>query len=239
MTDFTSLVAYSLRFDASFNSFDCAEYTSYFNDWVKIYFVKWMFAMERKKDGTEHFQGIVWAPHEIKDNALNLCRSQIKRKLVAKIHQDKKGCYSFVKARNPTGLAKYCNDKEGLGMVTNLTLREREMIGKWEDTEDRKKGKKQKWEKALEEMTDSATLAGHIADKQDPVTWTHSIIKLYSGIYGTMPRHAQVENWLYQYKADDKLKEVIRRNRYSKVFEMLYNYDYNQYEHPEQESLSF
>lgn len=132
MTDFHSLVAYSLRFDASFNSFEDEEYTKYFNDFVKTYFVKYMFAMERKSDGTEHFQGICWATNEIKDGLLNLCRSQVKRKLVSKFHQGSRGSYSLKLARNPRSLAKYCNDKEGLGMITNVTLRERDEMGKWE-----------------------------------------------------------------------------------------------------------
>ena len=54
-----------------------------------------MFAMERKKDGTEHFQGICWSKTEIKDGLLNLCRSQVRTKLVHQYHQGLKR-YIFI-----------------------------------------------------------------------------------------------------------------------------------------------
>ncbi len=220
MTDFHSLVAYSLRFDASFNVFEDEEYTKYFNYFVKTYFVKYMFAMECKEDGTEHFQGICWASNEIKDGLLNLCRSQIKRKLVSPFHQGNRGSYSFKIARNARSLAKYCNDKEGLGMITNVTLRERDEMGKWEikkvEEKDNKKNLMLSW---LNEMK-------NLYDEDENYTrgrFFHDAIERYFAIYDTLPRHTQVEKWMYKYVSDEVQKKNMISEKYKNISWLLRN----------------
>jgi hypothetical protein len=182
-----------------------------------------MFAMERKKDGTEHFQGICWSETEIKDGLLNLCRSQVRTKLVHQYHQGKKGTYSLVLARNPTTLAKYCNDKEGLGMVTNVTLRERDEIGKWEIS--RKKTKETKKKLMENRLNDLAEEMKQVEDFQGykPRAWFfHNSIRAYWDIYGTLPRQTQVEKWMYQVSSEEQ-RLAFRYDKYSKLVYWLGN----------------
>lgn len=176
-----------------------------------------MFAMERKKDGTEHFQGICWSQTEIKDGLLNLCRSQIRTKLVHQYHQGKKGTYSLVLARNPTTLAKYCNDKEGLGMVTNVTLRERDEIGKWEISKKQtKETKKKLMENRLNQLKEEA-LHVDLPEGYGRRGWYfHQSIEAYWDIYGSLPRQTQVEKWIYEV-SDASQRKSFRYDKYSKL----------------------
>lgn len=212
MENLTELVAYSLRFDASFNFLEDEDKKKTFMDFNHQYFKKYMYAMERKQDGTEHFQGIVWSPDILSSNDVNLIRSKIRTKLVAETHRGKKGTYSFVRARKPRVLAQYCNDKEGLGMVTNVTLRERDEIGKWDIKLDQSKtDKKKEFDKRLAELKE---VYGKLDIKVSD--FFHTAIDMYWDVYGQLPRQTQVEKWLYSIMNDEQRK-AFRYSKYASL----------------------
>lgn len=214
-------IAYCLRFD---NEHTCTldeDYSKFFNKFLKSNFTKYLFALENKKDDTPHFQGIVWSKEKLDKKTFNRLRAQIRLKLVGPSFQGK-GSYAFTLAKKPASLAKYCNDKELKGTVTNLTVEERDEIGEWVDKDIQKKTRKHLWLQLMEELNDPQTTAGMVAKKQDRVSWTHSIISLYQSIYGNLPRSGQVENWVYMYKSTDEERTRIRSQKYSNIFAGLY-----------------
>ena len=226
-----SLNAYSLRFDAAHNAPSQNDYSKFFVKFLKDNFKKWLFALENKKDGTPHFQGIVWSQEKFDKQKYNRLRAQVRLKLVQPAYQGK-GSYAFTLAQKPSSLAKYCNNKEGKGLYTNLTKEEREDIGEWIDTEVKKKTKKAVFNQCLEEMNDPETTAGAVAKAQSRTEWTHSVISLYQTIYGNLPRYAQVENWVYRYKSTDKERSAFRSQKYQNIFANLYkeaDEEYNNY----------
>lgn len=150
MSNLPNITAYSLRIDVSHNLLEDQKYLETFYSFLDEHTIlKYMFAKEKKKDGTEHLQGIIlpigmdpgdtsteaWDNCAYEDSEINLMRSQIRLKLVGPSRRGLKGSYSFVKCNKPLSLFKYCNDKEGLGALTNFTEEERKKYGKWEDKE--------------------------------------------------------------------------------------------------------
>ena len=99
-------------------------------------FIFYIFAREHKADGTPHYQGCVWVDEKITEKKTLALRQRILRKLVYKFHP--RNNYSFKIARKPDSLKKYCNDKEGNGVITNLPTEKRELLGKWEIQETKK-----------------------------------------------------------------------------------------------------
>jgi len=205
------------------------DYSKFFHNFLKEHFTKYLFALENKKDNTPHFQGIVWSKEKLDKKKNTLVRSQIRLKLVGPSFQGK-GSYALAIAREPANLAKYCNDKELKGTVTNLTVEEREEIGEWVDKEIRKKTRKHLWLELMEELNDPLTTAGMVAKKQTRVAWTHSIISLYQSIYGSLPRATQVENWVYNYKSTDEERTRIRSQKYINIFREIVEFDAQGYE---------
>lgn len=231
MTHPLGYIAYSLRFD---NEHTCTldeDYSQFFNKFLNDNFKKWLFALENKKDGTPHFQGIVWCEEKLEKKRYNRLRAQIRLKLVGPAYEGK-GSYAFTISTKPTSLAKYCNDKEGTGVYTNLTEEEREDIGEWVEKDVKKQSKKQTWLQLLDEINDPQTAAGMVAKAQTTIEWAHSVIELYSGVYGNLPRHTQVENWVYQYKATVGQRTSIRTRKYSQIFSTLYEWAADQYDPP-------
>lgn len=224
------LTAYCLRFDAAHNAPSQNDYSKFFKTFLK-YFKKYLFALENKKDGTPHFQGIVWCEEKLDKQTYNRLRAQVRLKLVQPAYRGK-GSYAFTLATKPASLAKYCNNKEGKGLYTNLTEQEREEIGEWVDEEVKKKTKKALFNQCLEELNDPQTTAGAVAKAQSGPEWTHSVISLYQKIYGNLPRYTQVENWVYKYKAQPKEQAHIRYHKYANIFTTLYkeDEDYSNYE---------
>jgi hypothetical protein len=231
-TPSTHGIAYSLRFD---NEHTCTldeDYSKFFQKFLKDNFTKWLFALENKKDDTPHFQGIVWSKEKLDKTTFNRLRAQVRLKLVGPAYQGK-GSYAFTLATTPASLAKYCNNKELKGTVSNLTEEERDEIGEWIDKEFQKKTRKAVWLRLLEELNDPTTLAGLIATKQTRVEWTHSVISLYHSVYGNLPRHTQVENWIYLYKSTKEEQTKIRSQKYANIFAGLYEYAQDEYDYNE------
>ncbi len=222
-------IAYSLRFD---NEHTCTlneDYSKFFQKFLKDNFTKYLFALENKKDNTPHFQGICWSKEKLDKKTFNRLRAQIRLKLVGPSYQGK-GSYAFTIAKKPASLAKYCNNKELKGIVTNLTVEERDEIGEWVDKELQKKTRKHIWLNLMEEINDPQTTAGAVALVQTRAEWTHSIIGLYQGIYGSLPRNTQVENWVYNYKSTPQERTHIRSQKYANIFAGLYDCAYQEYD---------
>ncbi|AXH73213.1 MAG: replication protein [Circoviridae sp.] len=228
-----NLTAYSLRFDAAHNAPSQNDYSKFFKTFLK-YFKKYLFALENKKDGTPHFQGIVWSEEKLDKQTYNRLRAQIRLKLVQPAYRGK-GSYAFTLATKPASLAKYCNNKEGKGLYTNLTEQEREEIGEWVDVPVLKKTKKALFNQALDELNDPQTTAGAVAKAQSRTEWTHSVISLYQHIYGNLPRYTQVENWVYRYKSTAKEQTAFRAQKYSNIFANLYKVADEDYNYPFEE----
>lgn len=223
------ITAYSLRIDVSFNLLDDTEYRQTFDKFLEEHVGggKYMFAKELKEDGTQHLQGVIcpvgididkmnyeaWTHADYEPAELNLIRSKVRLKLVGPNHRGQKGSYSFVKAKKPISLLQYCNDKEGLGVITNLTEEERENIGKWIDKDTRKKNKKEKLEEEIA-CEGSAVLDGHQTRK----VFLQKIIELYIITYDNLPRATLVEKWLYKYGSRPEEKVRMLRQKYSHLY---------------------
>nr|DAW35194.1 MAG TPA: Rep protein [Bacteriophage sp.] len=223
------ITAYSLRIDVSHNLLDDTEYLGTFYKFLDEHVGggKYMFAKELKSDGTAHLQGVIcpvgidiekqnyeaWTHADYEPHELNLIRSKVRLKLVGPNHRGKKGSYSFVKAKKPISLLQYCNDKEGLGVLTNLTDEERENIGKWIDKDTKKKNKKQQLESEID-ILGSAVLEGHQTRK----AFLEKAIDLYVTTYENLPRATLVEKWLYKYGSNPEEKVRMLRQKYSHLY---------------------
>lgn len=226
--DISPITAYSLRIDVSFNLLEETKYRETFDGFLEEHTIlKYMFAKERKEDGTEHLQGIIfpigmdpevtnteaWDNCSFDDSELNLMRSQIRLKLVGPNRIGQKGSYSFVKSKKPISLFKYCNDKEGLGVITNFTEEERAKYGKWEDKEVKKKSLKEELESYIQDRGEKVS-SGEITRTQ----FVNEIVDAYVKQYGNLPRATQVEKWLYLYGSNTVEKQRMRRDKYSHIY---------------------
>lgn len=240
----TPITAYSLRIDVSHNLLDDQKYLETFYSFLDEHTIlKYMFAKEKKKDGTEHLQGIIlpigmdpgatsteaWDNCAYEDSEVNLMRSQIRLKLVGPASRGLKGSYSFVKSSKPMSLFKYCNDKEGLGVLTNFTDEERERYGKWEDKEDKKKNLKKQLQDYIE--LKGADVSG---GKTTRASFVDNVVDEYVKLYDNLPRATQVEKWLYIYASNPEEKIRMRRDKYSHIYSGITNsqeYDNHNYEY--------
>ena len=95
-----------------------------------------MFAREFKpKDNIPHYQGIIWFNEELTKLEQAHFRNFNKKKFVRQSKGKGDGSVSFTKAKKIGSLAKYCNDKEGFGLIKtdNITPRMLDKLGKWSD----------------------------------------------------------------------------------------------------------
>lgn len=203
---------YSMRVDNSHNLVVENKITDFCS---KHGFTSYLLARENKDDGTPHYQGCLWTNLEITKKKELALRQQILRKLVFKFHP--RGNYSFKIARSPKGLAKYCNDKEGNGVITNLSTEKRELLGKWkiQETKTEKKTKKRALlNAALEDLQKHAyTREGFF----------HKSIEAYTEIYDNLPRAGQVEYWVYKYASDAKQRLDMRIRKYQVIRAILHD----------------
>ncbi len=176
-------------------------------------FTSYLFVREHKEDGTPHYQGCLWIEKEITKKKTLALRQQILRKLVYKFTP--KGNYSFKIARNPKNLAKYCNDKEGNGVITNLDTEKRELLGKWKIQENKTEKIAKKKALLLEKLEDL---------KKSTITreaFFHSSIKAYQEIYDNLPRASQVEYWIYKYASSEEQRSDMRIQKYRFIHNAL------------------
>ncbi len=195
---------YSLRIDNSHNLIVdqiiedfCAE-----EELIDYY----LFAREIKKDGTPHYQGAIWTNQKLDKKQTGSLRARICRKLVYKFHPT--GNYGFAIAKDRNSLAKYCNDKEGLGILTNLSTENKELDGKWKDKE--KKYVKQKKNRellntALNNLKKSTTTREQFFNRS---------IDCYQEIYDNLPRASQVEYWIYKYVSSPQQQIEMKIQKY-------------------------
>jgi hypothetical protein len=108
----------------------------------------YLFAKEKKSCGMNHFQGIVFLTKPLATSNERMKWSNVKTRKWVYTH---KNSVSFTIAKNPRNLAKYCNDKEHLGIITNLSSDQLERIGKWQSIQQIKMTKRQKDDQALKE----------------------------------------------------------------------------------------
>ncbi len=226
--DISPITAYSLRIDVSHNLLEDQKYLETFYRFLDEHTIlKYMFAKEKKEDGTEHLQGIIlpigmdpevtnteaWDNCAYEDSELNLMRSQIRLKLVGPNRVGQKGSYSFVKSKKPASLFKYCNDKEGLGVLTNFTDEERTRYGKWDDKEVKKKTLKEELEEYIQDVGDAVSIG-----EMSRTKFVDEIVDAYVKTYGNLPRATQVEKWLYLYGSNTVEKQRMRRDKYSHIY---------------------
>lgn len=99
----------------------------------------YLFAKEKKSDGTPHFQGIVFLRKPLNITKERQSWANVRTKKWVLQH---KQSVSFTAAKNPKSLAKYCNNKEELGIITNLTTEQLEKVGKWKSVSQLKLSKR-------------------------------------------------------------------------------------------------
>lgn len=131
--------AYSYRIDMShcpWNEKELVKYVTHPD--VKGY----MFAREFKPKGhIPHYQGIIWFNSKRTSTEETYYRNFKKKKFVRKSTGKGDGTVSFKTAKKIGSLAKYCNDKEGFGLIKteNITHRMLEKLGKWSNEKQVKK----------------------------------------------------------------------------------------------------
>lgn len=136
---------YSLRVDLFHNK----KSETLLLKWIENYNVaKYLCAREFKKiDKTPHYQCAIWF-HENPTgcNARNFWRNKT---------ISSKGGHAFRIARNPASLAKYCNDKEKYGLLTNLTKEEILQVGTWKNAKQETKRFNEKLDIFLKKISDT------------------------------------------------------------------------------------
>lgn len=214
---------YSMRVDNSHNEVVEAKIVEFC---INNGFSSYLFAREHKEDGTPHYQGCLWIEEEITKKKTLALRQQILRKLVYKFTP--KGNYSFKIARNPKNLAKYCNDKEGNGVITNLDTEKRELLGKWKIQEN--KTEKLAKKKALL----IARLEALTEEVNTREGFFHKSIEAYADIYDNLPRASQVEYWLYKYASTPQQRVDLVRRKYRVIGGMDWDNEYERSYYPTQ-----
>ena len=132
---------YSLRVDL----FHKQESETLLLKWIKKFNAKkYLCARELKKDKTPHYQCAIWFDQPPNtNNARNFWRN--------KTISEKNG-HSFKKAKKPESLAKYCNNKEKYGLVTNLTKDQLLQVGTWKSKKEDTRKFNEKLDKFLEKL---------------------------------------------------------------------------------------
>jgi hypothetical protein len=96
--------------------------------------MEYMFALEKKSNGQDHYQGIVWTHSKLTERQMSMFRNIKKKHWVPKVNGSRGyRPVSFTKAKNVQSLAKYCNNKEGLGLLKSDGITDEILldIGKW------------------------------------------------------------------------------------------------------------
>jgi hypothetical protein len=100
----------------------------------KVPILEYMFALEMKTNGQRHYQGIVWTGRALNKTEMMSFRNVRQCNWVNSVNGSKGyRPVSFTKAKNVESLAKYCNDKEGLGLYRSAGITDDMLldIGKW------------------------------------------------------------------------------------------------------------
>jgi len=132
------------------------------------YFSRLVGGKENKKDGTMHYQCIVWSDKKLAKNCPQQLRTFFKQKFDIK----HKNFMSLVSARKVRSLAKYCNDKENKGLVT-FGINDLSALGKWDNPEDNKVKMKEQLVSELKTMNKS--------DIIDMMQVVKLAVKIYKG----------------------------------------------------------
>lgn len=135
---------YSLRVDL----FHKQESETLLLKWIKKFNAqKYLCAKEIKKDKTPHYQCAIWFNENPNtNNARNFWRNKT---------ISKKNGHSFKIAKKPDSLAKYCNDKEKYGLLTNLTKEEKTQVGTWKNAKIENKKFNEKLDIFLKKFTNN------------------------------------------------------------------------------------
>ena len=108
---------------------------------------------ENKTDGTMHYQCVVWSDNLLASNTKKYLRTWYKQKFNIK----HKNFMSLVKARKVSSLAKYCNDKEGKGLIS-FGITDLSILGKWVNPEDKKQNLKETLIEEIRKINNSAMI---------------------------------------------------------------------------------
>jgi hypothetical protein len=138
-------IDYNMSMDSSAVQQGLISEENYRNNFINSTIVEWMrqrqecvleymFALEVKTNGQRHFQGIVWTTNKLTDRQAQQFRNVKQKSWVNKVNGSRGyRPVSFTKAKNIGSLAKYCNNKEGLGLVVSNGITEDVLkkIGQW------------------------------------------------------------------------------------------------------------
>jgi hypothetical protein len=105
-----------------------------------------MFAREKKPESMiPHYQGIIWMERKLNNKEMVHYRNFNKKPFVRKSTKRGDGPVSFTHAKNIGSLAKYCNDKEGFGLIKTRNISENMLkkLGKWNGKKKRDKLRKE------------------------------------------------------------------------------------------------
>lgn len=160
----------------------------------------YLFGKEKKKDGTEHYQGIIFLTRKMVSNQERMSWRNVKTRKWVYQHRN---AVSFTTARNPESLAKYCNDKEGHGMITNMTATQLTRIGEWKnDVEAQRKTQREQNDERLRQMMegkihqyynwieayeDLAECAYEVYERLPPM---RSLVQICKGV---LPKHVFIQ----------------------------------------------
>lgn len=110
----------------------------------------YLFGKEKKNDGSDHYQGILFLTRKMVTNKEHMSWRNVKTRKWVYQHRN---AVSFTKAKNVKSLAKYCNNKEGHGVITNLTATQLTKIGEWEnDIKAQQKNDREQRDQRLREL---------------------------------------------------------------------------------------
>lgn len=182
------MFAYQLRVDTSDNIV--------MEQWLKRYEPSWyLYGIEISAKGKPHVQGIVWFAEK---QQMAKLRNYFKGKTL-----NTKQPVSFTKAKKVQSLIKYCS-KDG-NVYTNLSKKDLEALGTWQDKDNIKKEFKDKL----------YAYAESIAFKKHKVTESHKDYAVINDYY---------ENDLKEYEIDTPSAEE-HREFCTKVFDFYRLYD--------------
>ncbi len=224
--EFINMYAYSLRLDTS----QCN--IPYFKE--LLCFQKYLFGNEKKADGTQHLQGIVFFTKKLEKKHHDKLKKRISRvdeKYLKKSTKEYKA-WSFVQGRKKVLLSYCMKDRDWVTNLSQQTLKKALMgIKEWKirpDTATKKKELLIVQEKLKKEHS-------------CPFKFNDAMIDAYFKIYHNMPRRNTQINWLYDFSTNPPFKKLLR-NKISitaslcaeddAVRQQFYNNDpdaYNQY----------
>lgn len=162
---FNGELCYSFRLDISASS----ENIPILVTKLKEYFTRACLGKENKKDGTPHFQGILWRETSLGKNDSQTIRTYYKQKFNIK----HKNFMSLTSARKVRSLAKYCNDKEHKGIVS-FGIVDLSLLGKWSNPDSKKETYRDELFKKLQSMKGSSMIC--------PVDLCKAAIQIYKDV---------------------------------------------------------